>query len=185
MSTPEKILKLPLRISLAILLLGTVAKITEWPFAPEIMLIGFSAIGLLYVFRFLKKTEKKFLDYTKLTLIIFWTANGIFKVLGFPFTLFFQIIIAISFIIWFVMEGTAYFLDEDRRAKNSIAQILWNCALIIGVLGVISGSLLKLIDWDYSIHLLSLGITFIAAYILKDVFIPESSDDQNNEEFQL
>lgn len=185
MSAPKKILKLPLRISLAILLLGTVAKITEWPFAREIMLIGFSAIGFLYIFRFLKKTEKKFLDYTKLVLIIFWTANGIFKILGFPFTLFFQIIIAISFIIWFVMEGTAYFLDEDRRAKNSISQILWNCALVIGTLGVISGSLLKLIDWDYSIHLLSLGITLIAAYILKDVFIPESSDDQNNEEFQL
>jgi len=185
MSTPKKILKLPLRVSLAILLFGTISKISEWPFAAEIMLIGFSAIGFLYVFRFLKKTEKKFIDYVKLILVIFWTANGIFKILSLPFTLFFQIIIALSFIIWFVMEGTAYFLDEERRAKNSTAQILWNCALVIGTLGVIAGSLLRLIDWDYSVHILSLGITMIAAYILKDVFIPESGDDSNNEEFQL
>jgi len=156
MSTPKKILKLPLRVSLAILLFGTISKISEWPFAAEIMLIGFSAIGFLYVFRFLKKTEKKFIDYVKLILVIFWTANGIFKILSLPFTLFFQIIIALSF-----------------------------CALVIGTLGVIAGSLLRLIDWDYSVHILSLGITMIAAYILKDVFIPESGDDPNNEEFQL
>lgn len=185
MSNSEKILKLPLRVSLVILLLGTVAKITEQPFASELMLIGFSAIGLLYIFRFLKKPEKKFLDYTKLVLVIFWTANGIFKVMALPFTLFFQIIIGLSFIIWFFMEGTAYFLDEDKRAKNSTSQIIWNCTLFLGALAIIAGGLLILIDFDYAIHILSLGITLIAAYILKDVFIPEPNEDKNNEEFQL
>ena len=187
MSTNKKILKMPLRVSLAILLSGMLAKILEWPFAKEIMLFGFSAIGVLYALRFLKKSEKQFIDYTKLVLVSFWATNGIFTILDFSYTLFFQVIIAVSFVTWFVMEGTAYFLDEDRRAKNSMYQILWNCALVLGTLGLISGSLLKILNWDYAIHLLSLGITMIAAYILKDVFVPETpkKDEQNNEEFQL
>ncbi len=187
MSNVKKILKLPLRISIAVLLLGMLAKILEWSYAKEIMLLGFSAIGILYVFRFLKKSEKQFIDYTKLVLISFWATNGIFRVLDFPYTLFFQIITGIAFITWFIMEGTAYFLDEDRRAKNSIGQILWNCLLVIGTLGVIAGTILKVLDWDYAIHLLSLGITLIGAYVLKDAFVPPkpSEEEQNNEEFQL
>ena len=187
MTTEKKILKVPLRISIAILLLGMLAKIFEKPYAPEIMLLGFSAIGLLYSIRFIKKGEKKFIDYTKLVLIVFWTSNGIFRVLNFPYTLFFQVITAVAFIIWFVMEGTAYFLDDDRRAENNIRQIVWNFALVLGTLGVIAGSILKLLDWDYAVHLLSVGITIIGAYILKDVFVPAEPKEngRNNEGYQL
>ncbi len=187
MPTYKKILKLPLRISIAILLMGMLAKIMEWPNASNIMLFGFFSIGILYVFRFLKKPTRQFIDYTKLVLVVFWATNGIFRVLEFSYALFFQIISAIAFVTWFVMEGTAYFLDEDRRAKNSISQILWNCVLVLGTLGVISGSLLKLLNWDYAIHLFSFSITMIAAYILKDVFLPETQkkDEQSNGEYQL
>lgn len=187
MSPMKKILKLPLRVSIAILLFGMLAKILEWPYAKEVMLMGFSLIGVLYILRFAKKTEKRFIDYTKLVLIVFWSTNGIFRVLDFPYTLFFQIITAIAFVTWFIMEGTAYFLDEDRRAKNSLAQILWNCLLVVGTLGVIAGTILKVLDWAYAVHLLSLGITLIGAYVLKDVFVPTTSRDeeQNNEEYQL
>ena len=187
MSNTKKILKLPLRISIVVLLFGMLAKILEWPYASKIMLLGFSTIGILYVFRFLKKSERQFIDYTKLVLIVFWATNGIFRVLDFPYTLFFQIITAIAFVTWFIMEGTAYFLDEDRRAKNSIGQILWNCLLVAGTLGVIAGTILKVLDWGYAIHLLSLGITLIGAYVLKDVFVPAKpgEEERNNEEYQL
>jgi hypothetical protein len=187
MSNVKKILKLPLRISIAVLLFAMLAKILEWPYAKEVMLIGFSAIATLYVVRFLKKNQKQFIDYTKLVLIVFWATNGIFRVLDFPYTLFFQIITAIAFVTWFIMEGTAYFLDEDRRAKNSIGQILWNCLLVIGTLGVIGGTILKVLEWEYAIHLLSLGITLIGAYVLKDVFVPSQprEEEHNNEEYQL
>lgn len=187
MSTNKKILKLPLRISLAILLSGILAKVLEWPYATIILLIGFATLGLLYAIRFYAKAEKTFLDYIKLVLVSFWSLYGVFTVLNFPYTLFFLTMTSIAFVLWFVMEGTAYFLDEDRRAKNSLYQILWNCALVLGTFGVISGSLLKILHWDYALHLLSLGITMIAAYILKDVFVPETpkEDEQNHEEYQL
>lgn len=187
MSTNKKILKLPLRISLAVLLSGLLAKMLEWPYASKILLVAFAALGVLYSIRFFSKTEKGFIDYIKLVLVSFWSLYGVFTILNFPYTLFFLTMTSIAFVLWFVMEGTAYFLDQDRRAKNSLYQILWNCALVLGTLGVISGSLLKILHWDYALHILSLGITLIAAYILKDVFVPETpkEDEQNHEEYQL
>ncbi len=187
MATNKKILKLPLRISLAILLSGILGKMLEWPYATNILLIGFAVLGFLYTIRFFNKAEKEFLDYIKLVLVSFWTLYGIFTVMNFPYTLFFLTMTTISFVLWFIMEGSAYFLDEDRRAKNSLYHILWNCALVLGTLGLISGSLLKILHWDYALHLLSLGITLIAAYILKDVFVPETpkEDEHNHEEYQL
>ena len=94
---------------------------------------------------------------------------------------------AITFVMWFVIEGTAYFLDEDRRAKNTTYQILWNSALVLGTLAVISGCLLQILHWDYAVHLLSIGITIVVAYILKDVFVPETPkhDESGSEEYQL
>lgn len=183
----KKILKMPLRISLAVLLSGILATMFEWSYAKEIVLYSFGVIGILYVLRFSQKPEKLFVDYIKLVLVTFFSLYGIFTILDFPYTLFFLISMAITFVIWFVMEGTAYFLDEDRRAKNSNYQILWNCALVLGTLGIIAGSLLRVLQWDYAIHLLSLGITIVAAYILKDAFVPEAPkhDEHNKEEYQL
>ncbi len=183
MSPDRKILKTPLRISLAILLSGIMGKIFEWPYSTKILLIGFATLGILYTIRFFAKKDKMFLDYIKLVLVAFWSLYGVFTVMKFPYTLFFLTMTAIAFVLWFIMEGTAYFLDEDRRAKNSLYHILWNCALVIGTLGVIAGSLLKILNWDYSLHLLSLGITLIAAYILKDVFVPETPNE--DEEYQI
>ncbi|MFK7814277.1 MAG: hypothetical protein AB8B59_17395 [Maribacter sp.] len=183
MSSNKKILKLPLRISLAVLLAGIISKMLEWPYATEFLLGGFATLGFLYAIRFVAKTEKRFLDYIKIVLVAFWSLYGVFTVMNFPYTLFFLTMTSIAFVLWFIMEGTAYFLDEDRRAQNSLYHILWNCALVLGTLGVIAGSLLKILHWDYSFHILSLGITLIAAYILKDVFVPETPNE--DEEYQL
>ncbi len=187
MSSRKKILKAPLRIAVAILLLGMLARIIQWPHAKIVVIVGFASIVLLYAFRFWKKTEKQFLDYVKLILIVFWTINGIFRMLDFPYTLFFQIVTAASFIIWFIMEGTAYFMDEDRRSKNSALQIWWNIAMVLGTLSIITGGLMKILHWEFANVLLVLGIVIVALYILKDLFTVSKIEeaDPGNEEFLL
>ena len=183
MNNSKKVLKLPIRISLAVILFGIISKLLEWSFAKELLLVGFTCLSAFYALRYIKKAEKKFIDTTKFVLVLSWSINGVLQVLDLPFTLFSQILTAITFIIWFVLEGTAYFLDDDRNAKNSLSQIIWNGVLIIGSLVVISGGIMQFLEWDYSIHLLSLGITLIGAYILKDVFVPiESRDEEQNNE---
>lgn len=187
MPTSKKILTTPLRIFIAVLLLGMIFKIAEWTYATEIILSAFFAIGLLYPIRFLKKPDRQFLDYIKLILVVFWSVNGIFRALDFAYTSFFQVVIAISFIIWIVLEGTAYFLDEDRKVKNSRSQVLWNFAMVIGTLAIITGSLLNILGWSFAIPLIVFGGAIIVAYILKDVFVDKGfeKEDRNNEEFQL
>jgi hypothetical protein len=187
MPTTKKILSIPLRISVAILLLGMLLRILHWSYASQILLIAFVALGLLYIIRFWKKSEKKFLDYVKLILITFWSVNGIFHMLNLPYVLFFQIVIAITFLIWFVMEGTAYFLDEERKSKNNRSKVFWNFAMVIGTIAIIAGSLLNLLEWQFAIPLLIIGILIVAAYILKDVFDKNkiNKEDHGNEEFQL
>lgn len=187
MSTGKKILKNPIRISIAVLLMGMLARIFHWPYASVIVITGFSAICLLYSIRFWKKTDKLFLDFVKLTLVIFWSLNGICRMLDLPYTLLFQIITGASFITWFVLEGTAYFMDEDRRAKNSTLQIWWNVSMILGTLSIIAGSLMKVLHWEYANILLFLGIIMVALYILKDLFSVSKikEKDSSNEELKV
>lgn len=187
MSISVKILKVPLRISLSLILLGLVLKILQWPYSRELMMVGFASTGILYLFRFWKKNEKKFLDIVKLVLVLSWTLNGVLRTLHLTYTIFFQIVIGLSFVTWFVMEGTAYFLDEDRRSKNQRIQVIWNFAMVVGALAIIAGSILNILNWGFAIPLLVIGITIIAAYILKDVFNSKKIDsgDPGNEEFQL
>ena len=162
-------------------------RIFDWPFATEIILAAFATTGILYIIRFWKKNDKLFLDYVKLILVVFWASNGVLRAMDMPYTLFFQIVIALTFVIWFVLEGTAYFLDEERKAKNSKAQVIWNFAMVIGTCAIIAGSLMNVLGWEFAIPLLVIGIAILAAYILKDLFIMSKveNEDRNNEEFQL
>jgi len=184
MST-KKILKAPLRISIAFLLLGIIGRLMEWPYAAQVVITAFVAIGILYSIRFWKKQPKHFIDYVKLVLIVFTTADGLFEMMNFPYTIVFQIIIGAAFVTWFVMEGTAYFMDDDRRAKNTTLQIWWNIAMVMGTLSIIVGSLMKILQWEFATPLLLMGIVVVALYILKDLFITTEESDATNEEFQV
>lgn len=57
MSTYKKILTMPLRLSIVVLLMGMLMKVLEWPMAKEVMFVSFAVIGILYVFRFFKKIK--------------------------------------------------------------------------------------------------------------------------------
>ena len=181
----KKILKAPLRISVVFLLFGVIGRVMEWPYAAKVVITSFITIGLLYTIRFFKKESKLFIDYVKLVLIVFSTVNGLFEMMSFPYTIFFQIIIGATFVTWFVMEGTAYFMDDERRAKNTPLQIWWNIAMVMGTLSIIVGSLMKVLQWEYATPLLFMGILVVALYIVKDLFKATEKKEATNEEFQV
>lgn len=188
METQKKILKTPLRIALVALLCGMVMKMLDWPYAEGVLFTSFLAVGLLYAVRFSKKKDKQPVAYIKMILVLCWTTNGLLRVMDFPHTLFFQIGTALTFVTWFAMEGTAYFLDEDRKAKNTLVEIFWNFAMVVGVLTIIGGGLLHLLEWEYSTAILTVGLSIVTSYILKDVFSKgkESPDKEtSNQEIQV
>ena len=187
MRPSRKVLTLPLRILSIAVLLGVAMKILAWPMATEIMFLSFSTVGLLYCYRFWKKPSKQFMDYNKLVLVSFWALNGIFSLLDLPFTIVFQAIIAISFVLWFILEGVNYFIRGNQKTKNRSMLLLWNLAMVFGTLAIIAGSLLKILDWEYAISLLAMGIAIVCAYIFKDSFTGNGlqNDESNNGEYQL
>ncbi len=184
MKNPKKAFKNQIRAALAALSMGMLMRVLQWPYASGIIFTSFAAILVLYMIRFLRKKEKKSLDYIKMALVLFWTTNGLLRILDVPYTLFFQIGTALTFIAWFTMEGTAYFMDQDRKAKNSMIDIIWNFVMVIGVLTIILGGLMHLLSWDYSIPTLTVGLTIVTSFILKDIFgSPKTQKkDANNEE---
>jgi hypothetical protein len=187
MKSNRKVLKTPLRVSLVALLTGMAMRMLDWPYAAGVLFTSFLALGILYAVRFGKKENKKPVAYIKIILVLFWTTNGLLRIMDFPYTLIFQIGTTITFITWFAMEGTAYFMDEDRKARNSLVEIIWNFAMVLGVLTIIGGGLMHLLGWEYSTTTLTAGLTIVTAYILKDVFNPTKvkSTDENNKELQV
>ncbi|SIR28150.1 hypothetical protein [Maribacter ulvicola] len=184
MENSKKAFRNPIRAAIATLLIGMAMQILHWAYSEGIIFISFAAILVLYAFRFLKKKEKKIVDLIKMALVLFWTTNGILTILDFTHTLFFQIGTAFTFIIWFAMEGTSYFMSKDGSLNNSMTEIIWNFVMSIGVITLICGGLMHLLSWDYSIPVLTLGLTIITSYILKDIFTApkNNEDDANNEE---
>ncbi|MGB3142784.1 MAG: hypothetical protein WBB24_01640, partial [Maribacter sp.] len=91
MEKVKKTLKTQLRASVCTLLIGMVARALHWPYAAGIIFSSFAAILILYAIRFSKKSEKKSLDIIKMTLVLFWTSNGLLRILDFQYTIIFQI----------------------------------------------------------------------------------------------
>ena len=184
MEKPKKACKNPIRAALATLLIGMLMQVLHWKYSAGIIFISFTAILVLYTFRFLRKEEKLTIDLIKMALVLFWTTNGVLTILNFPYTVIFQIGTAFTIIAWFAMEGTSYFMDKKDNAKNSLTEIIWNFVMVIGVITLICGGLMHLLNWDYSIPTLTLGLTIVTSFILKDIFTaPKKHDDDiNNEE---
>jgi hypothetical protein len=187
MENSGKELKIPLRVALVALLCGFIMRIMEIPYTAGVIFVSFLSIGLLYSVRFAKKPVKRPVTYVKMILVLFWTTNGLLRILDFPYTLIFQLGTAFTFILWFAMEGTAYFMDEDRKEKNTFIEIGWNFAMVLGVLSIIGGGLMHLMEWYYATTLLTVGLTIVTAYILKDIFktSKEEQKDGNGGELQL
>jgi|TARA_R110002051_G_scaffold269806_1_gene330059 membrane protein implicated in regulation of membrane protease activity len=184
MENSQKANKNLIRVALATLIIGFLMQILHWPYSAGIIFTSFAMILLLYAYRFSKKKEKKPIDIIKMALVLFWTTNGLLTILNFPYTLIFQLGTGFTFIAWFAMEGTAYFMDKKGKVKNSLSEIIWNFIMVIGVLTIILGGLMHLLNWNYAIPTLTLGLTIITSFILKDIFTtPKKNEDEaNNEE---
>ena len=172
METEKKILRIPLRIAISLLVVGFFCKILHFKIiANPIILISLVAIGLLYALRFWNKAQKGFLQYNKLVLVTSWSLNGIFKILDISHNEFFQVVGGFAFIIWIIMEGTTYLIDDKGDDRSDIAYFMWNTMMIIGILAIIIGSLTKILEWEYATPTLITGFVLVAAYVLKDLLV--------------
>jgi hypothetical protein len=173
MAATKKILGIPLKISLGVLLLGFIFKLLQWPFSFPLMVVSFITIPILYSVRFWRFPQKKFLDYVKMVMVTAWSVNGLFRLFQLPQTILFQILILTCLIIWIIMEGASYFMEERGHKKNPYHLFIWNGLMVVGIISIIAGGISKLLDWEYSLFPLLFGMLLIILYVMKDVFRKE------------
>jgi len=177
MPRTKKSFSIPIRISIALLIIGMLFKILSWPLDQEIMIVSFVVLAICYSLRFYQKVKKKSLDYIKVILVLSWVLNGLFSILHIPYNFMFQVIAFIAFLTWFIIEGTHYFIkdEETERSKEAFqGKIIWNIVMILGTLGIVLGALFKFLNWEYAIPVLVSGCICITLYILRDIFVRKS-----------
>lgn len=172
-SLQKKILTLPIRIALIILIIGALFKIMHWPYYKELMLIGALSIGVIYVVRFIYKKEKTKLDYAKLALVILWLFNylsQVFHLYNIPYIV--DICIVVLFFWWFIEEG--FFYLKNRKFKTSkIIKVVYYFLIGLTVFLLLFGTLFKIQHWPYGSLMFTLGILLLCLILILDYIIVE------------
>lgn len=166
-----KILTLPIRVALVILLFGVLFKVMHWPYATELMFNGGILLGVLYTIRFMYKTNKKQLDYVKLAFVLLWLFNYLvqdFHFFNLPLVL--EICPLILFLWWFINEGLTYFNNRKFKIKGFVRVIYY---VLIGMtsFALFFGLLFKIQHWPYGSELFVSGIVLLNTILIVDYFL--------------
>jgi len=169
----SKILTLPLRIALVVLIFGALFKVMHWSYAKELMFTSGITIGVLYSIRFFNKTEKSQLDYVKLSLILIWVFSylvQVFHLFSVPYIL--ETCLLILLLWWFVKEGVSYFKNRKFKKKNFIKAVYY---VLIGLatFTLFLGIIFKIQHWPYGSELFVLGILLLNTILILDYFLLE------------
>jgi hypothetical protein len=170
-SEQKKILKVPLRLSISILIIGMLFKIMHWPYGAEIVACAFGAIIIVYPFRFWNKKPKFVIDYVKLILLISWALNGIFTILHLPYKIYLSAVASISLIVWLVMEASRYFRKGVKEESKSSSPISSYGVLSVSGILIFIGVLFKIMHWPGAGPLLILGLSTVAIWFVVDLII--------------
>lgn len=170
-----KILTLPLRAALVILLYGALFKVMHWPYAQTLMLYGSIAILILYSIRFLFKKEKQRLDFIKLGLVLIWVFSyiiNVFHLLNMPYVL--EIVLLGLFVWWFIEEGLTYFIRR-KLVDNGFIKFFYYGLSITSLALIIIGSLFKVQHWPYGSIMFTFGILLLSFMLVVDYFVIKRS----------
>ena len=170
-SSPLKILTIPLRLSLIILILGALFKVIHWPYSQLLMGVGGVLIMVLYTIRFLYKKQKLRLDYVKLVLILLWIISYVFKAFHFiSFPYIFDIIVLVLFIWWLAEEGFSFFINRKLK-NNGTLKVFYYTLIIITICCLVFGVLFKIQHWPYGNIIFTFGMLLMTLVLIVDYFV--------------
>jgi hypothetical protein len=171
----KKILTLPLRLALILLIIGALFKIMHWPYSSILMFIAGVSLTVLYTIRFLNKKTKSRLDYIKLALVLLWLISYFLKVFHlFKHRYILDIGVAILFIYWFLNDNPNYLMKRKFK-KKGVVKVIYQILKVFTILSLIFGVLFKIQHWPYGSILFTQGILFLCILLILDYFIKERS----------
>jgi len=168
----KKILKTPLRVAIALLIIGVMFKIQHWPLANWIIDLGFTSIAILYPIRFWRKPDKKLIDYCKLIFVFSWAVHGVMTIHHLPYKQLFQIVTIVAFIGWLAFEGLGYqSKDEGSVKKNDLSSIVSSVLIGFATISTLIGVMFKILHWPGAGVILISGLSLGTLWILKEIVI--------------
>lgn len=171
MNTEKRILTLPIRLAVVVLIFGALFKIMHWPYAHDLMLISSITIAILYTLRFLFKKKKTTVTYVKLVLILLWIFKyfvDAFHLIKLPYIL--DVVILILFFWWLISDGLDFFKNRTFKVKG-ITKYLYILFSILCVLALALDIIIKIQHWPYGDLIFVIGILMLNFLIIADYFI--------------
>lgn len=162
----NKILTIPLKLLIAIILIGILFKLQHYQGAGIILTIGLMGFPALYTFRFAWKSSKRFKDFIKLVLVISLALGSYFKLMHYPYADYLLTVREVSLLIWLVLEGVDYFYFNkwDYPGLKVSGFPLLSASVIV------AGLIFKLQHAQLASILLIIGFIGVATWFAKDAF---------------
>lgn len=160
-----------LRTFISLLLVAVLFKIMHWPFAKMLMTIGLGGIVVFYPIRFLLKEEKRFIDYTKLVLVVVFSINTYLKLFHHPTPSIIFMVTILSFYLWMILE----FIDlyNNHKSKNDFLRVFPFGIKSLLFIIILIGVLYKFFEFPSATPVLITGFVLLALYLLIDKFKPK------------
>lgn len=157
MTISKQKVRLCLRLSISIAILGILFKILHWMFAAQILISGCVGIAIFYALHFYQKQPKEILDYSRLALVIFFLFHYVIRVFHLPYGSIFQTLFQLSFVFFLVLHIRDVLFSKQKIEENSHhkEQVKTEYKLLtyllygIAAFGVVLGSLFKILHWNF------------------------------------
>lgn len=157
----------PIRVGIAIIILGALFKILHWPGANLIFMIGCIATIFTQLGIFILTRPKRPRDYIVSTFIIPFITYYMMKVLHWPGSSIPLTIATITLIAALSYQLITPEVDVLQLKKdNKNARIVYLTSIVL----VIFGAMLKIMHWPMANPLLIAGLGLLAFYFIIDAF---------------
>ncbi len=172
----KKILSTPIRFTFIIVVIGYLMRIQKWPGSFIIICIGLALTAVLYFIRFVKKPEKRSLDYIKLIVAIMACLTIMLLVFNLPYGKIALFVLFLSSVTWLIIE----IIDRHEKGMNEsnllgISSPLGIIAFILTILGFV----FKIMFWPLADLLLFTGLGITVLWYIFDLFFLNHVKKQN------
>jgi len=129
----------------------------HWPYDWQVHILGILGIAVFYTIRFVQMPPKALLDYSRLSLLIFFLLHYTFRVYHLPYGYVFTVLTQLSLliVIIFYVRDVLFLrkefeeIDDGQTVissrKKAIAYLFYSVAAFGTVIGVI----FKILHWEF------------------------------------
>lgn len=163
-----RVYKAIFRISIAILIIGTLFRIMHWPFGMQMSAIALILIAISSVLFYSSRLEKSFVDELAVVLVPFLCVFMLLRLLHLPYQLEIKIALLAIAVLYIFFKGIQWHLGDQSQGKTGIN---WERnSYILGIILIAIGLFFKYQYWPYAKEFLLSGMGVMVLYYVVPLF---------------